>query len=87
MTKDQLRTEGYAWGTFAPGPDWLTVHGSARRTAPLTADPDDAECPGYATVHAGEVVPWVLAKVRREGGSAFRVLEIVTEFTPERQDA
>jgi hypothetical protein len=28
MTKDQLRTEGYAWGTFTPGPDWLTVHGS-----------------------------------------------------------
>jgi hypothetical protein len=81
MTKDQLRTEGYAWGTFTPGPDWLTVHGSAHRTVPLTADPEDAVRPGYATVHGGEVVPWVLAKVRREG-SAFRVLEVVQRFTP-----
>ncbi|MFH8805275.1 hypothetical protein ACH4F6_38000 [Streptomyces sp. NPDC017936] len=87
MTEDQRRTEGYAWGTFTPGPNWLTVHGSAHRTAPLTADPEDAERPGYATIHGGEVVPWVLAKVRREGGPAFRVLEVVREHIPERKGA
>lgn len=81
MTQDQLRTEGYVWGLFVPGPDWLTVPGSHHRTAPLTVSPEDAERPGYATVHGGEAVPWVLAKVQR-CGTAFRVLEVVRQFTP-----
>ncbi|WP_030247956.1 hypothetical protein [Streptomyces sp. NRRL S-455] len=83
-TEDKWRAEGYAWGLFIPGPDWLTVPGSAHRSAPLTERPEDAERPNYAAVHGGEVSPWVLAKVQRCGGGTFRVLEVVREVTPER---
>ncbi|MGY5634200.1 hypothetical protein ACW7N6_38310 [Streptomyces sp. UC1A3] len=86
-TADMYRAEGYAWGLFIPGPDWLTIPGSAHRSVPLTAGPDEAERPAYAAVHGGEVSPWVLAKVQRCGGGAFRVLEVVRKHIPERKSA
>lgn len=80
--EDKWRGEGYAWGVFIGSREWLTIAGSAYRSAPLTVRPEDAPEPNHATVMGGKPVLDVLARVERCGGSAFRVLEIVEERVP-----
>jgi hypothetical protein len=86
-TEDRQREEGYAWGMRGHSGQWLTIPGSARRAAPLTVRPEDAPRPGFTTVAGGEPVSYFLAKVERVSGTAFRVLDLVDAYTPERGDA
>lgn len=86
---DKQRSVGYVWGSLAHSPtrEWLTVAGSARRRVALTQRPGQAARPEFALTENGKPLPWTLAKVLREGGTMFRVLNVVDEFTPEAQNA
>lgn len=80
---DRFREEGYAWGLFSPGPEWLTVLGSHWENIPLTESPDEAARPGVRVLDGDQPKPYILAKVRRCGQDYFQVLEVERTYTPE----
>ncbi|MGA5643628.1 hypothetical protein ACPCTN_33465 [Streptomyces cinereoruber] len=79
---DRSRAEGYAWGFLDS--EWLSILGSHWERIPLPEAPEDAIRPGVTVLRDGESKPYTLAKVRRDGQSVFRVLEVVRTHTPER---
>ncbi|RPK32668.1 hypothetical protein EES39_38365 [Streptomyces sp. ADI92-24] len=80
---DRFRAEGHAWGILDPGSDWLCVLGSHWESIPLPESPEEAARPRTTVVYDGKPEPYTLAKVRRDGQSIFRVLEVVRTYTPE----
>ncbi|MBD2829836.1 hypothetical protein ID875_20850 [Streptomyces globisporus] len=80
---DRFRSDGYAWGFLAPESIWLSVLGSHWESIPLPESPEDAIRPGVTVLYSGRPQPYTLARVRRDGQSIFRVLEVVRTYTPQ----
>ena len=69
----QFRAEGWAWGSTGDAREWLTIAGSALRSAELAVERGDARPPAPIIG-----APQILARVRR-AGTFFRILEIAPD--------